>query len=314
MASQSSGFGEVAMGPTHHKIGDEGNCLAVPTEETPRAANQIFFPLSKELSGLDSAEIEIDVKSTIKQPWGRNLSVESEPDYWIADESLNLVNGLHFRYLSANDQFKTGRDAWVSKHCNNIEYFNLNFQETHSISRMNGSYHILLVGGNDSSRISKFIKSNEALVGSQPRLAIMNRSDPRRRVQVLNAGFDDVLDCDRTKPAEMYSRIFALWRRHEMVRQVSKKKEEEVRKIWDVALADKKLTAAEQRVLTLLSENVGKVVSYTRLAEIASKDYEKVTFNHLKVIISHIRHKIQWHCTIASANSFGYIMTQVGKI
>ncbi len=284
----------------HEKIA-EHSASALPPLGTDSEAARAFFRPSPGLS------VVTDPVETFERTQDA-LPASSPLHLLVGDEDLVALNNLKFRYLSTNDQYKEARDEWLSALSPNIEYYNLNNQETFALSRINTDYDILVVGGNDAARIAKFMKSSAALIGSHPRLVLMSRSDPRRRAQVLNAGFDDVLDCSRMGTDEALFRIAALWRRHQQVERLRKEKESALMMLSSVKLPDKRLSDAELRILTELIESIGRVISYHRLAEIASRGYEQVTFNHLKVLISNIRRKIDPRYTISSVHSFGYMI------
>ena len=272
----------------------------------------LFFPRAYELP-VDAAYVEekgaalaaIDPGEAVALPDAARLR-DLVPGKEIADFSQ-----IKIRYLSNNDQYKTTRDVWVSSLFNNIEFYNLNYQETHSISRANSDYDIIIVGGNDSLRTANFLKANADLFGGAPRIVLMCHSDPRRRAQVLNAGFDDVLDCARMSSAECIMRVSALWRRHQLVVQIHAAKADALIALAALTKPEKNLTEAEVRVLTKLSENAGKVISYIKLCDAASKGYQGITLNHLKVLVSGLRKKIAQDWEINSVNSFGYMLSKV---
>ncbi|WP_197274326.1 winged helix-turn-helix domain-containing protein [Novosphingobium sp. AAP93] len=162
------------------------------------------------------------------------------------------------------------------------------------------------MSGNDAARVAKFAKTNFALIGSRPRVALVSFWDPRRRTQVLNAGFDDVLDCSRLNPMEGVLRLSALWRRHQLTAQAQTERVEALRILAEFTKLETSLTASEARVLSKLSENVGKCASYIKLCGVASNSHESISFNHLKVIVSGLRKKLADEFEIRSVNSYGY--------
>jgi DNA-binding response OmpR family regulator len=227
---------------------------------------------------------------------------------FLPPEELQTFEKLSFRYITINDQSRPERDAWIASVSENIQYYLARFEDTHPLSSANPDYDILIISGNDAARVAKFIKANAALIGNRPRVALVSFWDPRRRAQVLNAGIDDVLDCSRMSPMEGMLRLSALWRRHQLVAQAQAERAEATRILAEFTKSEKSLNASEARVLSKLSENIGKSVSYIKLCDIASNNHESITLNHLKVIISNLRKKIASCCDIRSVNSYGYAL------
>ena len=225
---------------------------------------------------------------------------------FLPPEELEVFQKLSLRYISINDQFRPERDAWIGSISENIQYYFSRFEDTHPLSSANSDYDILVMSGNDAARVAKFVKTNFALIGSRPRVALVSFWDPRRRTQVLNAGFDDVLDCSRMNPMEGVLRLSALWRRHQLAAQAQAERAEASRILAEFTKLEKSLTASEGRVLSKLSENIGKCVSYIKLCDVASNNHESISLNHLKVIISGLRKKIESKFEIRSVNSYGY--------
>lgn len=230
---------------------------------------------------------------------------------FLPPEELEVFEKLSFRYISINDQFRPERDTWISSVSENLQYYFSRFDDTHPLSIGNSDYDILILSGNDAARVAKFIKANAALIGSRPRVALVSFWDPRRRAQVLNAGIDDILDCSRMRPMEGMLRLSALWRRRQLVAQAQAERAEATRILAEFTKSVQSLNASEARVLSKLSENIGKSVSYIKLCDIASNNHESINLNHLKVIISNLRKKIALCCEIRSVNSYGYALFRV---
>jgi DNA-binding response OmpR family regulator len=226
-------------------------------------------------------------------------------------DEMSDINQIKVRYISSNDQFKSKRDAWVTKLIKNMDYYNFNYYETHSISKMNGDYDVVIIGGNDSSRIGRFIRDNHALIGGHPKIAVMTGSDPRRRAQLLNAGFDDVLDSMRTQADEALFRISSIWRRYDHVNEIKLEQENVQRQISNIIRPNMKPSSAEFRIISELINRSGKIVSYDRLMIVASRGYEKISTNHLKVLISNLRKKLNDDYKITSSHNFGYALVKL---
>jgi len=117
----------------------------------------------------------------------------------------------------------------------------------------------------------------------------MNNSDPRRRAQALNAGFDDVLDSVRMSVSEALFRLIAICRRYQITKENKIRNEMRLREVNQIVNPDASLSNTELRILKLLLKNFQKIVPYSSLESEASKGYESISRSNLKVVISKLR-------------------------
>lgn len=278
------------------------------TDSTPLAARPItpFFPLKS--SGDEESALISEKNSDNFRILKNKLDSIS---YLISEDEFSFLSSLTFRYLSSNEVGKEFRDSWIENLLPSVEKYNLNYLETYPLSSSSGNFDLLIIGGNDSRQISRFLKQNEAIISSKPRIILMNNSDPRRRAQALNAGFDDVLDSVRMSVSEALFRLIAICRRYQITKENKLKNDMMLREVNQIVTPDANLSNTELRILKLLLKNFQKVVSYSSLESEASKGYEPISRSNLKVVISKLRKKILRDYLITASGGYGYVIKKI---
>lgn len=84
-----------------------------------------------------------------------------------------------------------------------------------NISPSRDPYDILLVAGSDAKRLVKLLRFYLPVLGLVPKIAALEKSTPRERTKLLNAGFDDVLTAG-VPVQEARARLTAIWQRYQM--------------------------------------------------------------------------------------------------
>ena len=226
-------------------------------------------------------------------------------------KTVGVVQDLRVRLIGVRDQFSDFRLSWLSSIFLKIEVFDFNSQETYAISVAERDYDVLFVGANDALRVAKFVRSNAPLLANRASFALIDQADPQRRARVLNAGFDDVFDLARTAPEEAIIRVAAVWRRYKMVEELKRAEFEKSAAVREIADGSE-LGRREILLLETLHEKLGRPVSYYSLMKICSNDYEVITFDHLKVLISNLRKKLNRSYKISAITGQGYILLKEG--
>lgn len=84
-----------------------------------------------------------------------------------------------------------------------------------NISPSQDPYDVLLVVGSDVKRLTKLLRFYLPVLGLVPKIAALEKSTPRERARLLNAGFDDVLTAS-VPVQEARARVTAIWQRYQM--------------------------------------------------------------------------------------------------
>ncbi len=220
-----------------------------------------------------------------------------------------LLADIHIRYLCLNDASRYERDSWLHKTFTDYSEYNYSEGDTSFLSAASQDYDVLIVGGNDSRRIARLVRTNEAILRNRLKISLVSGSNAQRRSQLLLAGFDDVFDIDKIAPPEAIARVAAMWQRYELKFAQEKSRKAEREKLNEISYLDR-LTPRERAVLEALAEARGTFSSYKSLRQAASNYYEDITFDNLKVIICNLRKKLRPGVQIVARPLQGYELTR----
>jgi len=176
---------------------------------------------------------------------------------------------------------------------------------THYFSTAEDDFDVMIFGGNDAVRASRFLKDGRPILNRRLKILLMTNSTPLRRAMALNAGFDDVFDTNRTKPAEAVARITAMWARYD-ARVRSELAARTSRTRIEVVANFEALTVRERNILEILLGRKGGVVPYAFLQSELGAPPEGISFTHLKVIICELRKKLRAQYKISARALLGY--------
>lgn len=222
-----------------------------------------------------------------------------------------LNDEVVFRYISASDQHQNSRDNLIRSAIEKLDYYNLVYTSTFSLSRSIHDYDVLILGGADALRLSKYLRENQKLIIPRIKIAVMNGTDPRRRALIINAGFDDVLDSARVSAEEVICRIHALWSRNKINLKEKLSQEELYIPLTNYLIPNVKLAPSEYRVLNELIRCKRKTATYQNLAHKAGNKYEYASQNAVKVIVSNIRKKLNEKYKIICNEKEGYLLVEI---
>lgn len=222
-----------------------------------------------------------------------------------ADESARRVLSdpeyirLRFRYINLNDTESELRREWIDQSLANYEILDFKTRPDILLSSARSDYDVVLVGGEDARRISDFMRDNINMMAMRPRICICAKSNPGRRAKLIMAGFDDVIDAQRTQPIEFIARMFAIWRRYQGHRHLLRQENEFRRLLNRVASVDR-MPSKQILVLTCLLRSPGYCATYNALQIAASSDHVPISPTNLKVIISNLRKLLRRGFSIVS--------------
>ena len=139
--------------------------------------------------------------------------------YYTDDQKISIkLLDIHTRYLSMDDFYKKDRDRYVFSLFGKTPTRNFADNETYFLSKANGNFDCLVIGGSDVKRIGRFLAANRPLIRSVIKIAVIMGPSPARVAYLLNAGFDEVLMQNETLIHEAAARINNIWRRFQEIR------------------------------------------------------------------------------------------------
>ncbi|MEO0030942.1 MAG: hypothetical protein RIS94_700 [Pseudomonadota bacterium] len=211
---------------------------------------------------------------------------------------------LAVRYVSLHDSQRARREDWLATVFDEWDEYPFGEDDANCLSIAFSRYDALVVGGNDTRRISRLIRPRQAILSRKLKICLVSDLHPQRRAQLMLAGFDDVFDITRLHPVEAVARVRAMWRRYEMRLGSDHAAQAEALQI-DAVAHHALLTPRERSLLLALLSRQG-IVPYIVLRGCISNDHEHVTLTNLKVAISHLRKKLRAGVRIVSHARQGY--------
>lgn len=221
--------------------------------------------------------------------------------------NTNNISSLKVRYITFNDQNSNSRKNWVNKVFSQYTEFDYSDHATNFISIAHDDFDALVVGGDDTRRVSKILRLNQAILNRRLKISVMARSNAKRRAQILSAGFDDVMDIIRVQPPEAIARVSSMWMRYQArfsYENVEKCLNSRIEKFAHLAA----LNPREQRIMAAFIENERNYISYFSLRQLSSDGHDLITDKNLKVIISKLRRKLRKNVNIRSIPLLGYVL------
>ena len=219
---------------------------------------------------------------------------------------------VKIRYVSMADAFVDVRKTWLNKVIPDRKDYAYADGATHYFSLADDDFDIMIFGGNDAVRSARFLKHGKPILNRRLKISLMTDSLPPRRAQALTAGFDDVFDTSRTKPAEAVARITAMWARYNDRVQAEHRAFISRTQIEEVAVLDA-LSARERRILEILLVKRESFASYALLQAEISMYHDAITLKNLRTIICQLRPKMRPGYKIRSRLLLGYEIYGVKK-
>lgn len=153
--------------------------------------------------------------------------------------------------------------------------------------------------------MGRYVRANSLLLKSVVKIAVYSNPNPYQRAQLLNYGFDEVLDSSKAELDLAKARITAVAKRYENSRislSVLQKTRTSVAHICNPS----DLTPRQLSLLLALLRHEGSGVSISQLGRmIQPEDYGKFR-RAIKVAISNLRRKISTEYKIKSDKLGGY--------
>lgn len=243
-------------------------------------------------------------RTTYSKPVLRNLP----PDTISAGDKLAFCT---VKYLYLNDTFAKFRETFVNDafERSTVVKYRLQFD---SLPRTFERADIVVVGGNDFDRLASFIRVNQPILRHVPAIALGQTLAPRRRADLLNLGYDDVLNIKSCSPEEFGARAFSIFERYRITEAKYYNEgivDPVIRKVCDY----ENLTFAQKKIVRAFIESPGKFCTYDKLSRVASRDYADLSPGHVRVLIHSIRQHLAPGYEISSVYGEGYRLLERGS-
>lgn len=204
------------------------------------------------------------------------------------------------RYVSLDDRAREERDAVVRAIFPEALTFSYRELETAFLSRHHGRFHVFLLGGSDLVRISAALRRNTLMLRHCAKIAISHDCQPRKIARALNAGFDDVMDLTTASAEEIVARTRAIIARYQAV--LPRTPGDDLAAIAQHQL----LSPREAELIAGLAEMFGAPVPYAALQQRVAERVGTLTIEHLRVIVSKVRTKLNAGYAIVPEKGIGY--------
>jgi hypothetical protein len=211
------------------------------------------------------------------------------------------------RYLSFNDRGHEERDSAVLSMFPDSLSFPYRDADTSFLSRHHGTFDLMVIGGADLVRVAGALRRNAILLRRCAKIAISRDCQPRKVAKALNAGFDDVIDLATTEPEEIAARTRAILARYGTARPG------EIGQGVAAIVDRSRLSPREQELVTLLAERVGYVVPYQALQDRIAERVPSLSIEHLRVIVSKLRPKLNSGYAIVPEKGCGYRLVSLAE-
>lgn len=223
-----------------------------------------------------------------------------------------------FRRLSARivfirDRCLEERQAWLRDLYGDIMQYRYFESQTDIFSAARESYDVFIAHAEDPVRLGKLLRRNRAILTSKIKVAVMAQSTPTDRAQLLNAGFDLVVDC-RMHRTEYIARVAAIHIRNYRHALSVIGPLDDLRVVLRKYVAeDIPMEAMSNRELLLLARlaaRKNKSVHATELQKSAVGQVRELTRKSLCVALSRLRRKISRQYQIVSDYAEGYVLKE----
>lgn len=233
------------------------------------------------------------------------LPVDADVDGEVAGCIINSDKYVLYRYMSINDAYRGRRDDWVQRVFPGAARFAFADDDTNGLSRSREGYDGLIIGGNDVTRMGRFLKANRNALAGVVKICLMCGSNAQKRAQALMAGFDDVFDIAKLHPVEAAARMAAIAARYQTAKEASSEQARIHRQLRQVADIDR-LTDRERLILETILRTRGRFLSYFKIQALCSSYGHEITLENVKVIICNLRKKLNAGVRIVAKSGEGY--------
>lgn len=215
-----------------------------------------------------------------------------------------LISNHNFRYISIDDRSHHDRSQFLGQLLPVEDRFAFGENNTYALST-DPYFNVLILGGDDTVRITKYIRANAKLLAGRLIIVLTSRSNPTKRARLLNAGCDDVFDIDRMEIAEAAARLTAHIARHEIYRQSFREEQIQLGKLNEIVKINR-CSSRELELIRIFVSHSASFVSYLKIRSLVGDHHSLASENHMKVFISNLRKKLQDNYKIIPVTALGY--------
>lgn len=224
-------------------------------------------------------------------------------------ESL-IDDGETFRLVEIADKTCHRRRAWLNGLVECQQQFNYSHDAVRYLCQADHAFTVLLISGDDRRRIYTIRRDVRALLPGKIIVPVLNDASSEVSADLIKRGADDVLHCSMA-PLEGVGRLGALLRRREWAlgRQAVEEFTVAKRRARMRSLSSVHLTPMEERILAVLAEREGRVVSYRSIASRAAPYWdERDNMRSLQVTMCRLRRKLARGVWIENQWGHGYAL------
>lgn len=133
----------------------------------------------------------------------------------------------------------------------------------------------------------------------------------RPSARAVAAGFDDVIDIERTSPVEAVWRSRAMWRRYVQSFEQHFQDQRHDRQLVEIADISR-LPRRHKQILLSLVARKGRCLSYHEISNMIGNGIDDVSMKHIQVLICQIRKVLNKDYKIVCEKQRGYRITLEG--
>lgn len=219
-------------------------------------------------------------------------------------KQINVFPDSVFRYISIDDRSSRRRAQFLRHIIPLDDFFSFGDHNTYAIST-EPHYDVLLIGGQDTARIARYIRVNAKLLAGRLIIVLTSRSSPTKRARMLNAGCDDVFDVDRMEIDLAVARLSALLARHEVYQKAFQEAQRQITKLDEIAELSR-CSSKEIEIIRLFVLRNSSFVTYINIRSVLGDHFSPISENHMKVFISNLRKKLRPEFKITAITGLGY--------
>lgn len=214
------------------------------------------------------------------------------------------------RIVFLRDKAFEERTAWLEQLYGQHEQFRYFEHSTVAFSSAREDYHVFIAHGEDPVRLGKVLRRNRPILASKIKVALMGQSLPQDRAQLLNAGYDLVVDT-RMAAEEFIARLASIHTRHfrHAPRIIGPLHDLRIvlRRFIAPHVPMESLSNRELLLLARLAARKGLSVHSSELAKSAEGHHTELTRKSLCVAMSRLRRKLDPAYQIVSDYLNGYV-------
>lgn len=218
---------------------------------------------------------------------------------------------MKVRYLSFSDGSSEERKIWLSEVFHLFEEYSYSENSTNFIATTSSEFDAIFIGGNDVGRMIRVLKSFSPILKNKLKVCILANATPPKRARAVAAGFDDVIDIERTSPVEAVWRSRAMWRRYVQSFEQHFQDQRHDRQLVEIADISR-LPRRHKQILLSLVARKGRCLSYHEISNMIGNGIDDVSVKHIQVLICQIRKVLNKDYKIVCEKQRGYRITLEG--